>query len=180
MNDTFRFRIASENDISSIMKIENSSFISGISEREDVFSERIDVFPDGFYLLEVNNISAGYISTEIWDYKEEADFESFKLGHSIKEKHNPLGNELYISSIALLPDFRGRGFGEAMFRECRDRIINNNKNIESEILIASEDWTKPIKLYEACGFHKIYTFKNFFTHKNDHNADGIVMRKSLN
>ena len=130
MEDKFRFRTASENDISSIMKIEDSSFITGISAREEVISERIKVFPDGFYLMEVNNIPAGYISTEIWSYQEIADIEYFKLGHSIKEKHSLPGNELYISSIALLPDFRGRGLGEAMFRECRDRIISNNKNIE--------------------------------------------------
>lgn len=179
MDSDYKLRVATEKDIKDIMKIETSSFSLEICENEDTFLERINTFSDGFYLMEYNNSVIGYIGTEIWEYKEETDNKYFTLGHSIKETHNPNGNELYISSMGILPDFRGKGLGKVLFQDSINYIINKNKNIKSEILIVSEKWDNARKIYKKNGFCEILNVKDFFVYNNDYKENGIVMRKYL-
>lgn len=177
MEGNYKLRLATDKDLKDIMKIELSSFNLGICEKEDVFLERIEFFNDGFYVLEKKDAVVGYISTEIWDYREKIDSKRFDLGHSIRKFHNQNGSELYISSMGLLPSYRGKGLGKAMFLKSMNLIVNKNSNIKSQILIVSEKWENAIKIYKQNDFIEIMKIEDFFEYSNDYKENGIVMRK---
>lgn len=175
------FRTARENDIESIMNIERSSFSADICEKEDVFIERIRVFKDGFYIMEYQGQVIGYLCSEIWNYKEKIDDSDFVLGHSIRTAHDTEGNEVYISSMGILPDFRGMGLGKLMFEEFLKYIIRKYEKIKSQVLIVSENWNNARKIYIKNGFEEVAILKNFFYHRDAPRLkeNGIIMRKIL-
>ncbi|MCJ7691163.1 MAG: hypothetical protein MUO60_17870, partial [Clostridiaceae bacterium] len=72
IND-IKFRIADNNDIDSIIEIEQSSFSRIICEDKDVFLQRIETFKKGFIVMEYYNRVIGYICSEVWEYSEKID-----------------------------------------------------------------------------------------------------------
>jgi len=175
------FRNATVNDISSIMRIEYSSFSEVICEEEKVFIERIHTFPDGFRVMEYDGEIIGYICSELWERITAVNEELFTLGHSIKEQHKLYGREVYISSMGLNPKYRSLGLGKTMFDEFINYITARLAHIESIILVVSEKWTNARRIYSSNGFVEIDVLKRFFNHSFDRPAyeDGIVMRKHL-
>lgn len=175
------FRTAREDDIEGIMNIEIASFSSGICEKKDVFLDRIRVFRDGFYIMEYQGRIIGYLCSEIWKYKEKVDETDFVLGHSISKIHDPKGNEVYISSMGTLPEFRGMGLGKLMFEEFSIYIIKKYEKLKSKILIVSENWYNARKIYVENGFEEIAIIKDFFYYNNVNTLkeDGIIMRKCI-
>jgi len=176
MEDNYSIRVATNNDLEDIMDIEVLCFESEICEKEDVFLERIEVFNDGFYVIEQKDIVVGYISTELWEYKEKIDSKWFELGHSISEIHNPNGAELYISSMGVLPSYRRKGLGKILFKKSIDLIIKKYNNIESQILIVSEKWDGARKIYKQNNFFELMEIEGFFEYNNNYKENGIVMR----
>ncbi|AKL95734.1 GCN5-like N-acetyltransferase [Clostridium aceticum] len=177
MEDNYTIRVATNKDLKDIMKIEFSCFKLEICEKEEVFLERIEIFNDGFYVVEKNDTVVGYISTEIWEYEEKIDSKWFDLGHSISQLHNPNGTELYISSMGLLPNYRGKGLGKEIFLKSTDLIVNKYNNIKSQILIVSEKWDSARKIYKQNNYIELMKIENFFKYKNNYKENGIVMRK---
>jgi len=116
-------RNAGPGDIEQIMLIERSSFHEHIRESRSVFLERIAFFREGFLVLEIDDHVCGYISSEIWDYAENITATSLTLNHRISETHTTTGSELYISSIGILEDYRGKGYGNLLFTELSRRMI---------------------------------------------------------
>lgn len=175
------YRNANMQDLSGIMKIEHSAFSNLICEEEKVFAERIDIFPEGFMVMEIAGKVTGYICSELWTKPKVITSKLFALGHSIEKQHNPNGNELYISSMGILSEHHGKGLGKALFEEFLKRIENELKYIESIILVVSENWSNAKKIYTANGFKEINILEKFFSHKKNelHFENGIVMRKEL-
>lgn len=174
--ETIIIRNATINDIKQIMDIEYESFCETVHEDRSVFIDRILTFPDGFLVLEINGYVSGYISSEIWTYSEEIREEMFNLNHSIRKVHNATSSELYISSIGILKEHRGEGYGNLLFTELFERITRRYK-VSSIILIVSVMWTAAKRIYENNGFKEIYIIHDFF--KEEINPDGIVMRKYI-
>ena len=56
---------ATKFDIDAIMNIEKEAFAEEIQESKDVFLERIEIFPDGFFILEENNKNSP-LKKRIW------------------------------------------------------------------------------------------------------------------
>lgn len=175
------FRTAREDDIEGIMHIETASFPKEICEKKDVFLDRIRVFQDGFYIMEYQGRVIGYLCSEIWDYKERINETDFVLGHSIRKIHDPKGNEVYISSMGTLPEFRGMRLGKLMFEEFSKYIIKKYKKLKSKILIVSENWHNARKIYVENGFEEIAIIKDFFYYNNVDTLKehGIIMRKFI-
>ncbi|WP_432665921.1 GNAT family N-acetyltransferase [Wukongibacter baidiensis] len=175
------FRLANDNDIEDIMRIETSSFDLEICEKSEVFLERINVFHKGFFIMEYGNETIGYLSSELWEYKDDIAEKDFKLGHSIKESHRNNGTELYISSMGVSPKYRGKQLGKLMFEEFSKYIVTTNNNLKSIILIVSEKWKRARKIYKDNSFQEILRIESFFEYnkQSDYNEDGIVMRKYL-
>ncbi|TQD28310.1 N-acetyltransferase [Methanolobus vulcani] len=169
-------RNTEKEDIEGILSVEHDSFHPNIAENADTLLERIEVFPNGFLVMEINGEIAGYISSELWDYSENIDTEKFELGHSITETHRYDGKELYISSIAVLKMYRGKGYGDALLSELISNICNKY-GISSIILMVSVNWIAAKRIYEKNGFHEIQVINGFFD--DDERSDSIVMRKQI-
>lgn len=110
-------------DISAITKIDLSAFSNLVCEDEEIILERIKIFPEGFRIMEIDNEAAGYISSEIWDRVAVIDRALFALNHSIEKQHNPSGTELYITSMGILPEHKGKGVGESQGNRMKTRSI---------------------------------------------------------
>lgn len=174
-----KFREATPDDINNIMLIEDNSFRQGIREEKDVFLERIITFPTGFLLLEHENRVIGYICSELWEYKENIDLVDLKLGHWIKTIHDPAGEELYISSMGVLPEFRGEGLGQLMFESLLTQLLKTHPQIKSILLIVSRNWLAAQRIYRKNGFREAEIIPNFFQPLNLEHEDGIVMRSRV-
>lgn len=164
-------RKANLSDINSIMYIENESFSYDIRESEQTFIKRIETFNDGFWLLTLDEKVIGYISCEIWN-----DNTDFELGHDIQKAHIPDGKQLYISSVALLKEVRGKGLGHILFDYIVDYIPEKYPSVEKGILLVCDSWKNAQKIYIKKGFSETDRIKDFFT-ENGIKRDGIVMKK---
>lgn len=180
IND-IKFRTAEKTDINYIMEIEESSFSKSICEDKEVFIQRIETFKKGFLVMEYCNKVIGYISSELWEYKEKIDKDKFTFGHLIKDNHKENGNEVYISSFGILPEVRGHGLGKIMFEFFIKYIIEEVEDLKSIILIVAESWTNAQKIYINYGFKEICKLNEFIDYKDvpPFKEDGIVMRKML-
>lgn len=190
INDFF-IENAGIKDINSIMLIEEASFAKEITEDEKVFIERLETFPEGFFILRENpsNEAAGYITCEIWnrnnpESKTLLTREHFNLSHSIKKYHNPEGDCLYIASIAISKKYRGKGLGNLLLDLALDKISFDFPKINNYILLVNSLWENAISLYKKNGFNKSRLLfdtapgilENFFE-QDGRKSNGIIMEK---
>lgn len=180
IND-IEIRSARIGDIDDILGIECSSFVDSICETRDVFLERIKTFEEGFIVAQYKGKVVGYLCTEIWNYNENINKDSFILGHSIKDSHKANGDELYISSFAILPNVRKYGIGKMLFNYVTDNVNKLVKDPKSILLLVAENWSSARRIYINKGFEEVIILKDFFDYENikPFKADGIVMRKLL-
>ncbi|GHV82169.1 N-acetyltransferase GCN5 [Spirochaetia bacterium] len=174
-----KFRTANFFDIENIMKLEEKCFNKYTQEKKEVYLERIEVFPDGFIILELDDQFVGAVSSEIWQYVSVVNRDIFTLGHSIKKQIKLNGNELYISSIGILPEYRSQGFGEALFKELIKNIKLKFQNVVHGILLLSEEWEYARKIYMQNNFKECKILEGFFMSTDGTKKNGIVMRKNI-
>ncbi|MCR4821738.1 MAG: GNAT family N-acetyltransferase [Treponema sp.] len=193
-------------DIFSIMNIERQSFIPQIQEKKRVFEKRLKIFPQGFLLLAdcseeivLKNKSAlvcGYLCAERWeslpDFKnlESAGEKErkaalkkiekiFSLGHNPFYIHKDNGSCLYVSSFALLKEYRSRGLGEKFFLNSLAALVSSMAGIKNILLLVDSEWENALKIYKKLGFEEIFTLKEFFpTIQKKEYSDGIIMKAS--
>ncbi len=173
-------RQATINDIQKVMEIEHLCFDEDTWEDETVYLQRINTFPEGFLLLEKENEIIGAISSEIWIRSEKINPSLFTLGHDISQKHHYDGNELYVSSIAVVPKQRRLGYGELLFQTLLLAIDHKYPHVSSIILLVAENWTAAQAIYRKNGFQEVTIFPRFFGGIKCPTYDGIVMRKEKN
>ncbi|MEI6055309.1 MAG: GNAT family N-acetyltransferase [Lentisphaerota bacterium] len=180
-NPEITYRNAVFQDIDSVIQIDLFAFPNLICEDKKVVIERIILFPEGFRIMEIDNKFAGYICSEIWDKVVSIDKNIFDLSHSIGKQHKPNGKELYISSMGISPEHKGKGVGKGLFEEFLRYIADEFQYIESIILLVSENWKNARKIYSANGFKEINVMEKFFSYKKNepYFENGIVMRKEL-
>ncbi|GHT59412.1 hypothetical protein FACS1894109_15280 [Spirochaetia bacterium] len=169
-------REAIPQDINRIMNLERLCFNEYTQESAETYRERIEYFPQGFMILEAEGAFAGAASSEIWPYRAEISAEDFSLSHSIGGALALDGEELYISSIAVLPQFRGRGYGALLFRGLIDHVKEKFPRVTKGILLINEDWKGARQIYVRNGFSDQEILKGFFTESDGTKRDGIVMR----
>lgn len=175
-------------DIPDIMKIEHAAFIPEIQEKQKTFEERLQVFPQGFFVLADNSDKTvlengkaqvvGYFTSEIWSGFPEND-EIFKLGHSIKKTHDINGAVLYFSSFAILPTFQGQKLAEPFLTSCLKSVCGAFPNIKKIALLVCEEWLGARHLYEKLRFEEVRSIKDFFPSLRQNRMDGIIMQKSV-
>lgn len=171
-------RKASESDLKEIMKIERESFSAEIQETELSFRERMQIFPDGFFVLENDGVLIGYMCSELWDSVPEKGDSCFMLNHSAVKSHKNNGSVLYISSIAVLQKVWGSGFGQKLFFEGLKEITEAVPRITDAVLIVNEIWTGAIHVYKKNGFWEYGRIQSFFP-GNPMGTDGILMRRQI-
>ena len=166
-------------DIEAIMNIEHQCFSHDTIEDAEVYRRRIRTFPDGFLVLEKDGKTIGAISSELWNKAETISADMFCLGHDIAGKHTLDGNELYVSSLGVLPSQRGNGYGELLFLTLIERVSIVYPNVVSVILLFADDWHVARKIYEKNGFKTMKILPAFFGGRVDPAHDGIVMRNQI-
>lgn len=172
-------RPALSGDLPAIMVIERESFLPGVVEGEEVFRERIRVFPEGFLVLEVPGSTGpvGYVCSEIWDGTEKLSAGLFEMGHAVEQRHRPRGRVLYVSSTGLLRSARGRGLGHLLFSTLVSRVRLARPDVTSIVLIVSEAWTAARRIYASEGFVEVLRIDGFFQPVGGRREAGIVMRR---
>lgn len=196
-------------DIPAVMTIEHNAFIPQIQEKRRVFDARLQLFPQGFFVLVDTSdtviqehgsaLTAGYFTSELWSSVpvpqhdqaleagvvpvlqpklEKALTKQFALGHKMHATHQKSGSVLYVSSVALLQQYRGRGLGEAFFRASLSALCGAQSHIQSVVLLVNEEWQSARRMYDALGFVPLYALPEFFPSLHGKRADGIVMKAS--
>lgn len=183
-----KIRKAVVDDIDGIMRIESLSFHPEVIESKKVFEDRISVFSDGFLVAVADGGNddkiAGYISSELWTFSEAISYSNFDLNHSVYGTHRGDGEELYISSVAVDPAFRGGQIGKKLFISLLE-AVQKKYELKSAILLVNSDWENAYKMYQKEGFETIAKIPNFFPVSENSAAGGglsgtgIIMRKSL-
>lgn len=172
----FTLRKALPQDIDSIMLIENDSFIPQIREEKCTFEKRIEILNDTFlvFIDSSTNKTIGYLSAEFLD-SIPSQKEELSLNHLPSKKNTKI---LYISSFALLSEFRGGGNGRNLFSSSID-YFTKNFQLEQIVLLVNALWQNAKHIYEKNGFTQINVFRDFFKTESNSFSDGILMKKSL-
>ena len=91
-------------------------------------------------------------------------------------------DEFEILHIAILPNFRNRGFALNLMEEL-EKLLNINKKSLKIFLEVSSSNKFAIKLYEKLGYKAYNERKNYYRSKSinaPHTQDAILFAKSLN
>lgn len=173
----FTLKAASKADIDGIMRVEKESFAPEIQELRETFLQRLTVFSEGFIVFEhdATRRAAGYMCTELWD-AETAETERFSVGHDIRRFHRAEGSALYISSFALLKEFRGKGNGARLFHAALHHFTQK-LTVKNAVLMVREDWKNARAIYEKAGFQTYAVFDKAFP--VDRGGDGGFKRGLL-
>lgn len=175
--DELRIRLAGPRDLDDILSIEDDSFDPAVRESPETFRERMEVFPEGFVVLEHPAGVGGYLCSELWDLPGLPAPSDFALGHSARDRHSPRGRTLYISSYGIRESLRGRGLGKRLFRGFLD-LAGRTFPFDDILLLVSGTWTGARAIYEAEGFSRILTIPDFFRFSDGSGSEGEVLRRS--
>lgn len=131
--------------------------------------------------MEYYNKVIGYICSEIWEHSEKIDNDKFTFGHLIEDSHKANGNEVYISSMGILPKVKGYGLGKAMFEIYIKYILEFEESPKSILLVVSVNWTNARNIYINNEFKEICIHNDFidYRHVPPFKENAIVMRKLL-
>ena len=171
--------------------------------RLKIFPEGFLVLADSSDEVVLKNkvaLVCGYFCAERWDFLpdfeifgSESDSEStagekekknalkkiekrFSLGHNPLLTHKIDGAYLYVSSFALLKEYRGKGLGEKFFLNSLAALCSAMSGIKKVVLLVDSEWENALKIYKKLGFEQIFVLKEFFpTIQKKVSADGIVM-----
>lgn len=167
---------ATLNDLSQIMIVEKDSFLPSIQEEESVFAKRIEFCPETFLVFKDNKKVIGYICAEYCS-RIPSKAEELKLNH-LPEKTSE-SSILYISSFAILSDFRGNGIGSELWNRSL-ACFKKTGSFSKILLLVNDEWKGARHIYEKSGFIQIDTFINFFPKINpSEKSDGILMELNL-
>ena len=137
-----KFRNAQPADADRCFEIESSAYEGDEAATTDKILKRIELYPAGFLILEVEGEIAGFINSGCADRVEMSD-ESFKelVGH------DPNAPNVVIMSVVVEPGRQGQGYSRALMDEFVERMRLMGK---SEIHLMCK--AQHVPLYEAFGY----------------------------
>ena len=74
------------------------------------------------------------------------------------------GGILELKNLAVCPEYQRKGYGAAMIRFLEERYRGQYGILQ----VGTGDSPLTVPFYEACGFRRSHTVKNFFTEQYDH------------
>lgn len=86
-------------------------------------------------------------------------------------------SSLDIESVAVDPEYRGKGLAKALFRHIED--IAKQRGYEKIVLEVREHNREAIGLYEKLGFKKTEFLKNYYSEKLNGSRNAFRMEKRL-
>ncbi|WP_042353108.1 ribosomal protein S18-alanine N-acetyltransferase [Bacillus massiliigorillae] len=145
MSQTLSFRYMEEKDLDEIVELEHKCFTVPWS-RDAFFNELYQNQYATYFILEEEGKIIGYCGA--WLVIDEA----------------------HITNIAILPEFRGRGLGEALLQKMIDKCREDH--IERMTLEVRASNTVAQSLYKKLGFQDGAIRKKYYS---DNQEDAIVM-----
>ena len=158
MQETFKLRKFALNDLQSVMRINRVCLPENYTDF--FFVDLYRRFPETFIVAEENGEIAGYIMCRV-----EVGLANLGLSGLVKNGH--------VVSVAVLPEQRKKGIGEALVKEAMNAMkLYNAKQCYLEVRVTNDP---AVSLYKKLGFEVTRTVNGYY-------ADGEnahVMSKKL-
>lgn len=91
------------------------------------FGLQFSAFPEGQFLAEVDGRIVGYATSLIVQLDDETPYTYTEItGEGTFSTHDPTGDTLYGSDIAVIPEYRGRGVAQKLYVERRKLLRQMN------------------------------------------------------
>lgn len=135
-------RQALPDDLSACHHIESACFPEDEAAPETSIRTRIERFPEGFYVAELDGVVVGQVNSGCTD-KDDITDEAFKklVGHE------PGGRNMVVFSLSVLPEHQGKGIAKALML----RFAEASRRLEKErVLLLCKDGL--LGFYEKMGF----------------------------
>ena len=158
MNE-LRIRRVERNDVEACARLEQGCYSRLEAATRDYLEKRIEVYPDGFYVAELDGEIVGMINSGATHKDDITDKElKYLIGH-VRNGRNSV-----IFSVAVDPAFRGRGIA----RQLIGRLIEVSEEKEKQqIVLLCKD--ELIEFYKKLGFvyggPSVSTFGGFTWHQ---------------
>lgn len=135
-------RNVKKEDLSELVVIENLCFLKDEAATEEAFQKRIQLIPDSFFVVEVDDVITGLINGPVIATK----FISDDLFNNIQE--NPMfGGHQSILGLAVSPAFQNQGIASSLLTQLEKEAKAHKR--ESITLTCKDDL---IHFYENHGF----------------------------
>jgi len=138
-------REACISDLDRCCEIESTAFAGDEAASREKIGKRIEIYPEGFLVLEFEGEIAGLINSGATDNVQLSDEEFKEL-----TGHDSNGKKIVIMSVAVHPEFQGKGFAGKLIIEFIDRMKAMAK---TEIFLICQ--TGLIDMYSRYGFEYI-------------------------
>ena len=138
-------REACISDLDRCYTIESTAYAGDEAASREKIGKRIEIYPEGFLVLEFKGEIAGLINSGATDNVQLSDEEFKEL-----TGHDPNGKKIVIMSVAVHPEFQGKGFAGKLIIEFIDRMKAMAK---TEIFLICQ--TGLIDMYSRYGFEYI-------------------------
>ena len=154
----YRLRKFTVNDLASVTRINQACLPENYT---DIFF--VDLhrrFPETFIVAEENGNVSGYIMCRV-----EVGLSNFGLTGLVKKGH--------VVSVAVLPEHRRKGIGEALMNQAMEGMrAHNAKQCYLEVRVTNQEATS---LYKKLGFEIIRTIHGYYAD----GEDAFVMSRDL-
>lgn len=142
MMQDYSIRHAVIEDLNEITELEATCFPKEEAATREAFEQRLKVYPDRFWLLEIDNIIVSMVNgmvSEIPILKDEM--------YSDSSMYNSMGEWQMIFGVETRPEYRRRGYADLLLRTVISEVKNQNKK---GIILTCK--TKLVHYYEKFGF----------------------------
>jgi len=158
LQKTFKLRKFTQNDLRSVVHINSVCLPENYTDY--FFIDLYQKFPETFIVAEENGEVAGYIMCRV-----ELGLSNFGFSGVIKKGH--------IVSVAVLPQYRRKGIGQALITEAMEGMrLYNAKQCFLEVRVTN---TPAVDLYKKLGFQITRTIHGYYAD----GEDAYVMTKKL-
>ena len=158
MQETFKLRKFAMNDLQSVMQINRVCLPENYTDY--FFIDLYRRFPETFLVAEENGEVMGYIMCRM-----ELGLSNFGFSGLIKKGH--------IVSVAVLPQYRNKGIGQALVTEAMEGMrLYNAKQCFLEVRTTN---TPAVNLYKKLGFKITRTIHGYYVD----GEDAYVMSREL-
>lgn len=143
-------------DVEAIRKVALTDEDPSVSLSAEQLVERMQLFPHGYAVSELDGEIVGYMAT-----CRMREFEYERLEHipGWNLLHDPVGANLYVSSVIVHPKTRGRGLLKDLMRNRIEYAIGERMDFIQLVSIRSAEEMYPgktrVHMYETLGFRAV-------------------------
>lgn len=185
-----------------VMKVEEEAWPEEWRATRDKFESRLEVFPEGFFVVDKGEEMAGVSTSQIVDYDSgnlPQTWDEVTGDGYIKKTHKPDGNALYVVSVGVSQRFQGQGIGHQLVESQKSlakklnfktlflgaRIPGYHEYHRDHPEATADDYAKlerepgkkldpELKFYESCGLKTVKVIPNYGPDSESENY-GVIM-----